>query len=116
MNAAFLADEAASARLLGAVPLGRAGTAEEVAAVGAFLASDEASYVTGAVWARRRRAHRRLTVGAGSNVFAAMRLPRLSFALAAGALVVAIAWHVLLAGAVLGARLPDVVRPVVVAA
>ena len=51
MNAAFLADEAASARLLGAVPLGRAGTAEEVAAVAAFLASDEASYVTGAVWA-----------------------------------------------------------------
>jgi 3-oxoacyl-[acyl-carrier protein] reductase len=33
------------------VPMGRIGTAEEVAAVIAFLASDEASYVTGAMWA-----------------------------------------------------------------
>ena len=37
--------------LLRTIPMGRAGTAEEVASVMLFLASDEASYVTGAVWA-----------------------------------------------------------------
>ena len=36
--------------LLRTIPMGRAGTAEEVASVMLFLASDEASYVTGAVW------------------------------------------------------------------
>jgi len=41
-----LTDEIKAA-IVGAVPLGRTGTGREVAAAIAFLASDEASYVTG---------------------------------------------------------------------
>lgn len=44
-------DDEARRGLLATIPLGRAGTADEVASVMLFLASDEASYVTGAVWA-----------------------------------------------------------------
>jgi NAD(P)-dependent dehydrogenase (short-subunit alcohol dehydrogenase family) len=43
-------DEQIEQALLSATPLGRRGTAEEVANVYAFLASDEASFVTGALW------------------------------------------------------------------
>lgn len=38
-------------RIVATIPLGRQGKPEEVANVMCFLASDEASYVTGAVWA-----------------------------------------------------------------
>jgi NAD(P)-dependent dehydrogenase (short-subunit alcohol dehydrogenase family) len=50
MNRWWLDDPEERARTEASVPLGRAATPEEIAAVIAFLASDEASYVTGAAW------------------------------------------------------------------
>jgi glucose 1-dehydrogenase len=44
---AVLSDEAARRRILSRTPIGRAGEPEEVAAVAAFLASEDASYITG---------------------------------------------------------------------
>jgi NAD(P)-dependent dehydrogenase (short-subunit alcohol dehydrogenase family) len=43
-------DEQVEQALVAATPLGRRGTVEEIANVYAFLASDEASFVTGALW------------------------------------------------------------------
>jgi NAD(P)-dependent dehydrogenase (short-subunit alcohol dehydrogenase family) len=51
MNDWWRHDPDQRAQVEATVPLGRVGSAEEVAAVIAFLCSDEASYVTGAVWA-----------------------------------------------------------------
>ena len=47
MNRSWTADPSARAVVESHIPLGRAGTAEEIAAVFAFLASDDAAYVTG---------------------------------------------------------------------
>jgi len=44
---AVMADEASKKKILSRTPLGRAGEPEEIAAVAAFLASDDASYITG---------------------------------------------------------------------
>lgn len=43
-------DKMTEKMMISATPLGRRGTPEEVANVYAFIASDEASYVTGATW------------------------------------------------------------------
>jgi NAD(P)-dependent dehydrogenase (short-subunit alcohol dehydrogenase family) len=43
----LMVDDAARRTILSRTPMGRLGTPEEVAAVAAFLASDEASYITG---------------------------------------------------------------------
>ena len=48
MTQDLLADEAAGVAIVAAHPLGRAGRPEEVVNASLFLASDEASFITGA--------------------------------------------------------------------
>ena len=50
MNRWWMDDPAVRERVLAPVPLGRPARAEEIAAVAAFLACNDASYVTGALW------------------------------------------------------------------
>ena len=47
MLAAVNSDEAARQRVMSRTPMGRLGEPDEIAAIAAFLASDEASYITG---------------------------------------------------------------------
>jgi glucose 1-dehydrogenase len=50
INASLLADKPKLDALLRNIPLGRLGTPEDVASLVAFLASDEASYITGSTY------------------------------------------------------------------
>jgi NAD(P)-dependent dehydrogenase (short-subunit alcohol dehydrogenase family) len=47
LRSAVLTNEAARTRILSRTPLARLGEPSEVASIAAFLASDEASYLTG---------------------------------------------------------------------
>jgi 3-oxoacyl-[acyl-carrier protein] reductase len=51
MNRWWLDDAEARERMVARIPLGRPAQPHEIAAVVAFLASDDAAYVTGALWA-----------------------------------------------------------------
>jgi len=51
MNASILADGETRERLREAVPMGRLGTAEDIAGLAVFLASDESAYCTGGLYA-----------------------------------------------------------------
>jgi NAD(P)-dependent dehydrogenase (short-subunit alcohol dehydrogenase family) len=51
MNRWWIEDPALREQVVAPIPVGRPARAEEIAGVAAFLASDDASYVTGALWA-----------------------------------------------------------------
>ena len=57
INADLLSGGLSSTRCSGDAPLGRLGSVEDVAALAAFLASDDAAYVTGSTYFCRWRSH-----------------------------------------------------------
>ena len=50
INASLLEDKPKLDALLQNIPLGRLGTSEEIANLAAFMASDEAAYITGSTY------------------------------------------------------------------
>jgi glucose 1-dehydrogenase len=65
---AVMADDAARRQILSRTPMGRAGEPQEIAAIAAFLMSDEASYITGeTLYADGGRLGLNYTVPVGEN-------------------------------------------------
>jgi len=58
LQAAVLTNEAARARILSRTPMGRLGEPDEIARIAVFLASDDASYLTGSTLYRMAAASR----------------------------------------------------------
>jgi glucose 1-dehydrogenase len=65
-----MVDDASRRRILSRTPMGRVGLPEEMAAIAAFLASDDASYITGQIiYADGGRMHMNYTVPVADRLF-----------------------------------------------